>query len=96
MPRDRREAFAQALKPNFFEWDGVTGETTPVEEWGRLLPRRTLVVCDPNTVLPIREIAALLRRSCPTWTFHEVTGGHMAPLTRPDLINPIVASFLRS
>jgi len=44
---------------------------------------------------PIR-IAALLTRSCPTWTFQEVTGGHMAPLTRPDLVTPIVASFLRS
>ncbi len=44
---------------------------------------------------PIR-IAALLNRSCPTWTFQEVTGGLKAPLTRPDLVNPIVASFLRS
>jgi len=96
MPPQRRETFAQALKPNFFEWDAVTDETTSLAEWARLLPRETLVVSDPNTVLPIREIAALLRRSSPTWTFQEVTGGHMAPLTRPDLINPIVTSFLRS
>jgi len=53
-------------------------------------------VSDPNTVLPIREIASLLRGCCPTWTFREVTGGHMAPLTRPDLVNPIVTAFLRS
>ena len=65
-----------------------------MEEWARLLPRETLVVCDPNTVLPIREITALLRRSCPMWTFADAAGGHMAPLTRPDLINPIVVSFL--
>ena len=96
MPPQRRETFAQALKPNFFEWDAVTDETTSLAEWARLLPRETLVVSDTNTVLPIREIAALLRRSSPTWTFQEVTGGHMAPLTRPDLINPIVTSFLRS
>jgi len=96
MPRDRRDVFAQALKPNFFEWDAVTDETTPLAEWARLLPRQTLVVSDPNTVLPIREIATLLRQSCPTWIFQEVTGGHMASLTRPDLINPIVTSFLRS
>ena len=31
-------------------------ETTPVEEWARLLPLGTLVVSDPNAVLPIREI----------------------------------------
>jgi hypothetical protein len=95
-PPERREAFAQALKPNFFEWDAVMNETTPLQEWARLLPRETLVVADPNTVLPIREITALLRRSCPPWTYREVTGGHMAPLTRPDLINPLIVSFLRS
>jgi pimeloyl-ACP methyl ester carboxylesterase len=96
MPADRRDAFTQALKPNFFEWDAVTEESTPLEEWARLLPRHTLVVSDPNTVMPIRAVVALLRRSCPLWTFKDVAGGHMAPLTRPDLINPIIVSFLQS
>lgn len=96
MAPDRRQAFAQALAPNFFEWDAVTDETTPLQDWPRLLPRETLLISDPNTVLPIREITALLCRYCPPWTYKEIAGGHMAPLTRPDLINPLVASFLRS
>jgi pimeloyl-ACP methyl ester carboxylesterase len=95
MPSERRIAFAEALKPNFFEWDAVMNETTSAEQWAILLPRATLLVCDPDTVLPIREIVAVLRRSCPGWAYEEVAGGgHMAPLTRPDLINPIVGSFL--
>ena len=95
MTLERRSAFAEALKPNFFEWDAVMNEATSVEQWASLLPRATLLVCDPGTVLPIREIAALLRRSGPGWTYTEVPGaGHMAPLTRPDLINPLVGSFL--
>jgi pimeloyl-ACP methyl ester carboxylesterase len=95
MALERRTAFAEALKPNFFEWDAVMNEATPVEQWASLLPRATLLVCDPGTVLPIREITALLRRSSPGWTYREVPGaGHMAPLTRPDLINPLVGSFL--
>jgi len=97
MPPERREAFAEALKPNFFEWDAVMTESTRLEEWAALLPRSTLVVYDPATVLAIREIVALLRRSCHEWTFREVPGaGHMGPLTRPDLINPVVSSFLRT
>ena len=97
MPPDRRGAFAQALKPNYFEWDAVMGETTPIERWARALPIATLVVSDPNSVLPFREITTILRRSCPLWTFQEIAdGGHMAPLTRPDLVNPLVSSFLRS
>jgi pimeloyl-ACP methyl ester carboxylesterase len=95
MPVERREAFAAALKPNFFEWDAVMNETTAVAQWADLLPHATLVVSDPNTVLPIREITALLRQSCPLWTYQDVPGGgHMAPLSRPDLINPLVRSFL--
>jgi pimeloyl-ACP methyl ester carboxylesterase len=96
MPSERRIAFAEALKPNFFEWDAVMNETTPLEQWAHLLPAATLVVSDPNTVRPIREITELLRQSSPMWTYKEIaTGGHMAPLTHPDLINPIVRSFLR-
>lgn len=95
MGLERRAAFAEALKPNFFEWDAVMNESTSLRQWTRLLPRSTLAVYDPVTVLPVREIAALLRRSCPRWTHREVPGaGHMAPLTRPDLINPLVDSFL--
>lgn len=97
MPSDRRIAFAEALKSNFFEWDAVMNETTSAEQWATLLPKATLLVCDPNTVLPIREIATVLRRSCPEWAYTEVAGGgHMAPLTRPDLINPVVSSFLKA
>jgi pimeloyl-ACP methyl ester carboxylesterase len=70
-------------------------ETTSAEQWATQLPPTTLLIYDPDTVLPIREIAAILRQSCPTWTFREVPGaGHMAPLTRPNLINPLVSSFL--
>ena len=97
MPAERRISFAEALKPNYFEWDAVMDEITPAEEWARLLPHSTLLVSDPNTVFPIREITAILRRSCPMWTYKEIAGGgHLAPLTRPDLINPLVRSFLRS
>jgi pimeloyl-ACP methyl ester carboxylesterase len=95
MSFDRRIVFSEALKPNFFEWDAVMNETTPARQWAALLPERTLLVCDPGTVLPIREITAILRRSCRSWAYEELPGvGHMAPLTRPDLINPLVVSFL--
>jgi pimeloyl-ACP methyl ester carboxylesterase len=95
MAPERRATFAESLKPVFFEWDAVMNETMPMERFARALPANTLLVSDPDTVLPIREITTILRRACPAWTYAEVAaGGHMAPLTRPDLINPIVRSFL--
>lgn len=96
MPEQRRVTFADALKPNYHEWDAVMHETTSASEWSRQLPPETLLACDPHTVRPIREIDDILRQACPAWKRAEITGGgHMAPLTRPDLVNPIVGSFLR-
>jgi pimeloyl-ACP methyl ester carboxylesterase len=95
MSQERREAFAAGLPNLFHEWDAVMGETTTLEEWSRALPRNTLAIMDRNTVLPIREINALLTQACPNWTFAEVdAGGHMAPLKHPEVVNPVVRSFL--
>jgi pimeloyl-ACP methyl ester carboxylesterase len=94
-PPERRAAFAKAIQPNFFEWDAVMDETTSAQQWADLLPPATLVAYDPGTVLPIRKIVDVLRKTDSQWIYREVPGGgHMAPLTRPELINPVVAAFL--
>jgi len=94
MPEKRRAAFVDALPPNFHEWDAVMAEETTVQEW-KALSARTLVVSDAATRLPIREIIDIFATACPHWTFRTIAeGGHMAPLTRPDLITPIVREFL--
>jgi pimeloyl-ACP methyl ester carboxylesterase len=96
MSAERQHTFTEALKPNYSEWDAVMNETPPLEEWAKLLPRETLFAYDPATVLPIREIAGLFRQACRHWRFAEIeAGGHMAPLVRPDLVNPIVKGFLK-
>jgi pimeloyl-ACP methyl ester carboxylesterase len=95
MRLERRAAFAQALRPNYFEWDAAMNDGTTAEQWAALLPKETLLIADPRSVLPVREITAILRGACPAWAYHDVPdAGHMAPLTRPDLINPIVRTFL--
>jgi pimeloyl-ACP methyl ester carboxylesterase len=94
MSTKRRNAFIEAMRHTFHEWDGVMNETTPIETWKRLAAR-TLLVYAAETKRPIREIAELFFSACPNWSFKEVAScGHMAPLTHPDLINPIVSEFL--
>ena len=96
-PSDRRTAFTEAIKPNFHEWDAVMNEATTLKAWATVLPQETCIFYDPNTVRPIREIVDLLKHVCGHWTFRMIeAGGHMAPLTRPDLVNPLVAAFLSS
>jgi pimeloyl-ACP methyl ester carboxylesterase len=49
----------------------------------------------PRHRLPVREIVQLFQHACPHWRFEFLPeGGHMAPLTRPELVNPLVAAFL--
>jgi pimeloyl-ACP methyl ester carboxylesterase len=96
MPEKRRITFAQSLAPNFHEWDAVMDEQTTVEDL-KTISAKTFVVSDAATRRPIVEIIAILRRTCPHWEFRLIPeGGHMAPLTRPDIVNPIVSSFLDS
>jgi pimeloyl-ACP methyl ester carboxylesterase len=95
MSAERRAAFAVAIKPNYFEWDAVMNETTTAEQWARLLPQSTLLITARDTTLPIREIAAILRLACPQWTSEKISsGGHLAPLSHPELVNPLVTAFL--
>jgi pimeloyl-ACP methyl ester carboxylesterase len=101
MPENRRSAFAAAIHPNFHEWDALYGDSdddpVPAFDLPQLqrLDCPVLVVRSENPRPGIAAIDALLRRSCPHWSFESVpAGGHMAPLTRPDLVNPILLDFL--
>ena len=70
-------------------------ETTTLLEWAEALPRNAVVVSAQETVRPIREIVELMRKNCSTWRYEQVSdGGHMAPLTHPDIVNPLVTSIL--
>lgn len=94
---ERRATFIEALKPVWHEWDAVMGETTPLCAWTAGLPALTAVIHDPATVRPIREIVDLLQRAAPHWRFATIAeGGHMAPLSRPDVVNPVIARLLVS
>jgi len=94
MSTHHRTAFAESLRPNFYEWDAIMDEQTTIDEW-KSLAVRTLVISDKATQLPIREIIDIFAEACPHWSFRFIEeGGHMAPLTRPELINPLVREFL--
>ena len=95
MPKDRQAKFAAALKPNFYEWDAVMNEQTPLTEWVSKLPDSTTVLSAIDTVGSIEGIVSLMRTHAAHWSFEQIGhGGHMAAMTRPDLVNPIVEDAL--
>lgn len=96
MPAKRRNAFLKAMPPNFYEWDAVMNETTPMDAYAAL-DAKTLLVSAADTKRPIREIVDLFVEACPHWSFRQLAeGGHMAPLFQANLVNPIVCEFLDS
>ena len=91
----RREKFAEALKPNFHEFDCVINETTTLEEWRDILPQNTHILFSEQTVNSIRKIVTIFEETMPNWIFHSYSyGTHMAPLTHPKIVNPIIRKIL--
>jgi pimeloyl-ACP methyl ester carboxylesterase len=94
MPDKRRATFVASIPPTFWEWDALDEETATLERW-HPLSAESLVMCARDTRRSVREIFELMRERCDRWTFAEISeGGHMAPLTRPELVNPAIMAFL--
>jgi len=95
MPEDRKVKFSHALKPNFHEWDAVMNEQTSLLEWEEDLPKDTTVLSAADTVQSIDEIYKLLKEKVSGWSYQQIgRGGHMAVMTKPDRINPLVVAAL--
>ena len=95
MDRDRRVKFINALKPNYHEWDPVINEQTSIDDWKSYLPENTTVLSCKKTINSISGIIQILRSNMENWNFIEYEeGGHMAALTMPDIINPMIAKAL--
>jgi pimeloyl-ACP methyl ester carboxylesterase len=96
MPEGKKAALIELTPRVAHEWDVVLSGTTPAAEWAALLPRRILLILSARARRPSRAIVqALWRQAGPDWELANIPqAGHMAPLTHPDLVNPIVRGFL--
>lgn len=93
MSDDRRRAFAEALRPNAHEWDAIMD--APAQEYVAAVTASTHVISARDTVSTIAALVRLLERMRPDWSFVQLPrGGHMAPLSEPGLVNPLVAAIL--
>lgn len=94
-PEERRQAYMQLLRPNQFEWDCLASDRTTLEDLAALRAR-AMIAYSPAARRPIREIVGLIESRCPNWSVARIAeGGHMAPLTHPQVVNPLIADFLR-
>lgn len=96
MDQIRRTKFTKVLKPNVHEWDAVLNEKTPLKDWATFLPIDTTVLRCTETVQSINDIVNLMSSEIKEWKcINYSEGGHMAPLSRPAIINPIISAALQ-
>ncbi len=94
MSPERQKTFASSMPPNCHEWDAVLGRTAR-QDWPNI-HARTLVAWTRDTKRPIREIIEVLRERASDWQYQELDeGGHMFPLTQPNITNRLISEFLR-
>ena len=84
-------AAMRAVKP---EWHAAFHEPTPLPAFAALdVP--TLLLTGSHSKAAARAVVRLLTTTLPRLHVEELDGlGHMAPLTHPDRINPVVERFL--
>jgi pimeloyl-ACP methyl ester carboxylesterase len=94
MPEERKRNTIAMLPPVLHEWDMATTGVRPLQGW-RAITAPVHLIGAADTRAPTRAIVQLLARTYPGWRLHEVpAGGHMAPLSRPDLVNPVMTAAL--
>ena len=70
-------------------------ESTSMEEWRKHLPKETNVLSCKKTINSSSGIVKLFRSYVPDWSFIEYEeGGHMAPLTHPQIVSSKIRDSL--
>jgi pimeloyl-ACP methyl ester carboxylesterase len=94
MPEERRQNTLAMLPAVVHEWAMATTGLRPLEGW-RAITAPVHMIRAADSRAPTLAIVDLLAKTYPAWHVHEVSaGGHMAPLARPDLVNPVIAAAL--
>ena len=94
MRDERKQALLPMLPPVVHEWDMSIAGVRPLVDWSAVSARVHLIGA-ADTRLSTREIMKLLAKTYPAWRVHELSsGGHMAPVVHPDLVNPLIAAAL--
>jgi len=94
MPDERKRSTIAMLPAVVHEWDMATIGIRPLEGW-RAIAAPVHLIHAADTRAPTRAIVTLLAERYPNWLLHEVpSGGHMAPLARPDLVNPLIVAAI--
>lgn len=95
-PEARRAGLAAAMRAVIPEWHAAFHEPTPLRAFAAVdVP--TLLLTGTSSKASARAVARLLMQVLPRVQVEEIAGaGHMAPVTHPDRVNPLIERFLQA
>lgn len=94
-PKEMRDILRQSAKKLPLGFRALTGESLSLEDY-RNINIPVCVIIGRQSPITSRRVAELLPGYLPNCRFHSVNGGHMVPLSQPELVNPIIESFIRN
>ena len=96
IPEPRRPAIAEAMRAVKPEWHALFHESTPLGAFAEIdVP--TLFLTGTGSKSSALAVARLLTKVLPRVRVQEIEGvGHMAPVTHPERINPLIEKFLEA
>ena len=93
-PEARRPMLVHAVQSVKAEWHSAFHEPTPLAAFGAV-SSPTLLITGAASTAAARAVAKLLCTSLPGVRVEELAGaGHMAPVTEPGRVNPLIERFL--
>jgi pimeloyl-ACP methyl ester carboxylesterase len=95
-PENRRPGIAAAMRAVKPEWHAAFSEPTPLHAFAAIdVP--TLFMSGTESKGSARAVARLLTAVLPQVYVEEIKGaGHMAPVTHPERVNPLIERFLEA
>lgn len=95
-PEHRRPVLAAAMRAVKSEWHALFYEPTPLSEFAEVnVP--TLFLTGSKSKVSALAIAKLVMAVLPRVRIEELEGvGHMAPVTHPETVNPLIERFLEA
>lgn len=75
------------------DFEALIGAPLSLEDYADLLVP-TCLIAGSRSPASSRAVAELLARTLPCVDFYRIGAGHMAPITQPELVNPLIARFL--
>jgi pimeloyl-ACP methyl ester carboxylesterase len=93
-PEARRSGIAAAMRAVMPQWHAAFSEPTPLAAFAAL-DAPTLLLTGSRSRASAQAVARLLGAALPRVRVETVSdAGHMAPLTHPDSVNPLIERFI--